>query len=32
MWSMTKVVGECVDVETQAGDIQYKVLESQRVS
>ena len=27
-----KVVGECVDVETQAGDIQYKVLEIQRVS
>ena len=26
------VVGECVDVETQAGDIQYKVLEIQRVS
>ena len=27
-----KVVGDCVDVETQAGDIQYKVLEIQRVS
>lgn len=27
-----KVVGGCVDVETQAGDIQYKVLEIQRVS
>lgn len=27
-----KVVGESVDVETQAGDIQYKVLEIQRVS
>ena len=27
-----KVVCECVDVETQAGDIQYKVLEIQRVS
>ena len=27
-----KVVGECVDVGTQAGDIQYKVLEIQRVS
>ena len=26
------VVGDCVDVETQAGDIQYKVLEIQRVS
>ena len=25
-----KVVGECVDVETQAGDIQYKVLEISR--
>ncbi|MCD7993630.1 MAG: transcription elongation factor GreA [Clostridia bacterium] len=27
-----KVVGDSVDVETQAGDIQYKVLEIQRVS
>ena len=27
-----KVVGDCVDVETQTGDIQYKVLEIQRVS
>lgn len=27
-----KVVGDRVDVETQAGDIQYKVLEIQRVS
>ena len=27
-----EVVGDCVDVETQAGDIQYKVLEIQRVS
>ena len=27
-----KVVGDCVEVETQAGDIQYKVLEIQRVS
>ena len=26
------VVGDCVEVETQAGDIQYKVLEIQRVS
>ena len=27
-----KLVGDIVDVETQAGDIQYKVLEIQRVS
>lgn len=27
-----KIVGDRVDVETQAGDIQYKVLEIQRVS
>ena len=27
-----KGVGDCVEVETQAGDIQYKVLEIQRVS
>ena len=27
-----KVVDDCVEVETQAGDIQYKVLEIQRVS
>ena len=29
---MGKVVGDVVDVETQAGIIQYKVLEIQRVS
>ncbi|MCC8023939.1 MAG: transcription elongation factor GreA [Clostridium sp.] len=29
---MGRVVGDSVDVETQAGDIQYKVLEIQRVS
>lgn len=29
---MGRVVGDTVDVETQAGDIQYKVLEIQRVS
>lgn len=29
---MGRVVGDSVDVETQAGNIQYKVLEIQRVS